>query len=189
MGSGITEVCARAGRDVVVVETSSTAAAAGLERVVRSLGRATVSGRLTAAERDAAAARLTVTTDLARLADRDLVVEAVTASGVLGKEVVRARDRAGFVVNALLGPYLPAAVRMAEGGRASAEEIDRGMTLGCAHPVGPLALADLTGLDTVQAIARSMYAEHREPQYSPPPLLARGRARPVHGRRHGEQPT
>lgn len=95
------------------------------------------------------------------------------ASGVLGKQVVHAEDRAGFVVNALLVPYLLAAVRMAASRTASAEDIDRGMTLGCAHPLGPLALADLIGLDTVQAIARSMYAEYREPLYAPPPLLAR----------------
>lgn len=76
-------------------------------------------------------------------------------------------------MNALLVPYLLAAVRMAESQAASAEDIDRGMTLGCAHPLGPLALADLIGLDTVQAIARSMYAEYREPLYAPPPLLAR----------------
>ncbi|QES58516.1 3-hydroxybutyryl-CoA dehydrogenase [Streptomyces venezuelae] len=306
MGSGIAEVCTRAGRDVVVVETTRTAAADGRQRIVRSLERAAASGKLTAAERDSAVGRIEVTTEAARLADRDLVVEAVAederaklevfalldrvverrdailatntsslpvirlaaavsrpeqvvglhffnpvpvlalvelvpslltgeetvrrahafASEVLGKEVVRARDRAGFVVNALLVPYLLAAVRMAEYGAASAEDIDRGMTLGCAHPLGPLALADLIGLDTVQAIARSMYAEYREPLYAPPPLLARmvaagrlgrktgrgfhtygdrrggamredggvvatatGPTRPVHGRRHGEQPT
>lgn len=92
---------------------------------------------------------------------------------MLGKQVVHAEDRAGFVVNALLVPYLLAAVRMAASRTASAEDIDRGMTLGCAHPLGPLALADLIGLDTVQAIARSMYTEYREPLYAPPPLLAR----------------
>lgn len=95
------------------------------------------------------------------------------ASGVLGKQVVRARDRAGFIVNALLVPYLLAAVRMVESGTASVEDIDRGMILGCAHPLGPLALIDLIGLDTTQAIAESMYEEFREPLYAPPPLLAR----------------
>ncbi|MFJ6758630.1 MULTISPECIES: 3-hydroxybutyryl-CoA dehydrogenase [unclassified Streptomyces] len=253
MGSGIAEVCARAGRDVVVVETDRAAADAGLERIGRSLARAEAAGKLTAADRDAATGRITLTTDMSLLADRDLVVEAVAederaklevfarldrvverrdavlatntssipvirlaaatsrpaqvvglhffnpvpvlplvelvpslltgeetvrrarefASGVLGKRVVRAQDRAGFVVNALLVPYLLAAVRMAESGIASAEDIDQGMTLGCAHPLGPLALADLIGLDTVQAISRSMYAEYREPLYAPPPLLAR----------------
>lgn len=94
-------------------------------------------------------------------------------TGTLGKVVVRTRDRAGFVVNALLVPYLPAAVRMVESGGAGAEDVDRAMRLGCAHPLGPLALADLIGLDTVRAIAESLYAEFREPQYSPPPLLSR----------------
>ncbi|MFB7368249.1 3-hydroxybutyryl-CoA dehydrogenase [Streptomyces sp. NPDC056222] len=253
MGSGIAEVCARAGRDVVVVESDGPAAEAGLRRITRSLTRAAAAGKLTAAERDAATDRITLTTDWDRMADRDLVVEAVAederaklevfarldatverrdavlatntssipvirlaaatsrpaqvvglhffnpvpvlplvelvpslltgeetalrarvfASDVLGKRVIRAQDRSGFVVNALLVPYLLAAVRMAESGTASAEDIDQGMTLGCAHPLGPLALADLIGLDTVQAIARSMYAEYREPLYAPPPLLAR----------------
>lgn len=94
-------------------------------------------------------------------------------TGTLGKQVVRAADRAGFVVNALLVPYLLAAVRMVETGRATPADVDRGMKLGCAHPMGPLELADLIGLDTVAAIAESMYAEDREPLYSPPPLLRR----------------
>ncbi|MFI1653362.1 3-hydroxyacyl-CoA dehydrogenase NAD-binding domain-containing protein [Streptomyces sp. NPDC020472] len=137
MGSGIAEVCARAGRDVVVVETGPAAAEAGLRRVTRSLERA-AAGRPTVAEQRAAAGRIAVTTDMARLADRDLVVEAV-----------------------------------AEDERAKTEVFARAMTSGCAHPLGPLALADLIGPDTVQAIARSMYAEYREPLYAPPPFLAR----------------
>lgn len=253
MGSGIAEVCARAGRDVIVVETSRAAADAGHRRITGSLDRATAAGKLSADDRDAALARIATTTDLDLMADRDLVVEAVAedeaakvevfarldatvrredailasntssipvirlaaatarpehvvglhffnpvpvlplvelvpslltgestaqraeafASDVLGKQVVRARDRAGFIVNALLVPYLLAAVRMVESGTASVEDIDRGMTLGCAHPLGPLALTDLIGLDTTQAIAESMYEEFREPLYAPPPLLAR----------------
>ncbi|MET9253925.1 3-hydroxybutyryl-CoA dehydrogenase [Streptomyces sp. NPDC003717] len=95
------------------------------------------------------------------------------AAGTLGKTVVRSKDRAGFVVNALLIPYLLAAVRMAESGFASAADIDAGMELGCAHPMGPLRLADLIGLDTVASIAESLYGEFREQLYSPPPLLQR----------------
>ncbi|MGW1893386.1 3-hydroxybutyryl-CoA dehydrogenase [Streptomyces sp. NPDC002004] len=110
--------------------------------------------------------------------------EAFTA-GTLGKEVVRAPDRAGFVVNALLVPYLLAAVRMVEAGVASAEDIDRGMVLGCAHPLGPLALTDLIGLDTTRAIAESLYAEFKEPLYSPPPLLARMVEAGLLGRKSG----
>ncbi|MBL1082639.1 3-hydroxybutyryl-CoA dehydrogenase [Streptomyces actinomycinicus] len=106
-------------------------------------------------------------------------------TGRLGKEVVRTRDRAGFVVNALLVPYLLAAVRMVEAGGASVEDIDRGMVLGCAHPLGPLALADLIGLDTTRAIAESLYAEFREPLYSPPPLLSRMVEAGLLGRKSG----
>lgn len=95
------------------------------------------------------------------------------ATGTLGKTVIRSRDRAGFVVNALLVPYLLAAVRMAESGFATAADIDAGMELGCAHPMGPLKLADLIGLDTVASIAESLYDEFREPLYAPPPLLQR----------------
>ena len=253
MGSGIAEVCARAGLDVVVTETSRTAARAGRARIGRSLDRAVSRGRLTPDQRADALSRITVSPDLGLHADRDLVVEAVAedetaklrvftaldeivqrrdailasntssipvirlaaatsrpeqvvgihffnpvpvlrlvelvpslltgeetrrraqefVSGPLGKEVVRAPDRAGFVVNALLVPYLLAAVRMVESGAASAEDVDRGMVLGCAHPLGPLALADLIGLDTTKAIAESMYHEYKEPLFSPPPLLAR----------------
>ncbi|MGW7528322.1 3-hydroxybutyryl-CoA dehydrogenase [Streptomyces sp. NPDC054783] len=103
----------------------------------------------------------------------------------LGKEVVRTRDRAGFVVNALLVPYLLAAIRMVESGGASVEDIDRGMVLGCAHPLGPLALTDLIGLDTTRAIAESLYAEFREPQFSPPPLLSRMVEAGLLGRKSG----
>lgn len=253
MGSGIAEVCARAGLDVVVAESGGDAADAGAARIAGSLDRAVGRGKLTAGERAAALGRLTVTDTLERLADRDLVIEAVAedeaakldvftrldailtrpdailatntssipvirlaratsrpqqvlglhffnpvpvlplielvatlltgadtvervtafAAGRLGKEVIRVRDQAGFVVNALLVPYLLSAVRMVESGRASAEDVDRGMVLGCAHPMGPLALADLIGLDTTRAIAASLYDEYKEPLYSPPPLLAR----------------
>lgn len=94
-------------------------------------------------------------------------------SDALGKKPIEATDRAGFVVNSLLVPYLLSAIRMYEAGYASAEDIDRGMVLGCAHPMGPLALSDLIGLDTVRAIGISLYEEFKEPLYSPPPLLER----------------
>jgi 3-hydroxybutyryl-CoA dehydrogenase len=95
------------------------------------------------------------------------------AREVLAKEPIRARDRAGFVVNALLVPYLLSAVRMFESGVATAEDIDKGMEAGCAHPMGPLRLCDLIGLDTIVSIAESMYHEFKEPLYSAPPLLQR----------------
>jgi 3-hydroxybutyryl-CoA dehydrogenase len=95
------------------------------------------------------------------------------ATNTLGKTVIRSQDRAGFVVNALLVPYILSAIRMMDSGFASAEDIDHGMVLGCAHPMGPLALADLIGLDTIKAIADSMYEEFKEPLYHSPPLLLR----------------
>lgn len=93
------------------------------------------------------------------------------ANDVLGKQVVRSGDRSGFVVNALLVPYLLSGIRMVESGFATAADIDKAMVLGCAHPMGPLKLADLVGLDTVKAIAETMFDEFAEPLYSPPPLL------------------
>jgi 3-hydroxybutyryl-CoA dehydrogenase len=263
MGSGIAEVCARAGLDTAVREIDDDAATAGRVRIERSLGRAVQAGKLTGPERDATLERLTVTTDMGDLADRDLVIEAATENpdvkaalfadidrvvkrpdailatntssipvaqvatatsrpaqviglhffnpapvqklvevipsiltgrdvaesarafviGVLGKTPIGAPDRAGFVVNALLVPYLLSAIRMLEAGHATAEDIDTGMTLGCAHPMGPLRLADLIGLDTLQAIADSMYAEHAEPLHAAPPLLRRMTAAGLLGRK------
>jgi 3-hydroxybutyryl-CoA dehydrogenase len=92
---------------------------------------------------------------------------------VLGKHAIRAQDRSGFVVNALLVPYLLSAIRMFESGIATREDIDNGMEMGCAHPMGPLKLSDLIGLDTIAAIADSMYAEYKEPLYAAPPILQR----------------
>ena len=253
MGSGIAEVCARAGLDVVVTEVNQDALTAGRARVEKSLGRAVRSGKLDEAGRDAALGRMRFSEDLGDFADRQLVVEAVAENeqiktdvfttldkvvtdpeaifasntssipimklgmatsrpqqviGIhffnpvpvlklvelvpslltgettkeradrfvedqLGKEVILSQDRAGFVVNALLVPYLLSAIRMLESGFASPEDIDTGMVQGCAHPMGPLRLTDLIGLDTTKAIAESMYAEFKEPLYSPPPLLLR----------------
>jgi 3-hydroxybutyryl-CoA dehydrogenase len=253
MGSGIAEVCARAGMDVVVREISDRALDAGRARIEKSLTRAVGAGKLEAEGRDRALDLLRFTTDMGELADRQLVVEAVIedeatkvgvfadldkvledgqailasntssipimklamathrpaqvvgihffnpvpvlrlvelvtslltgpdtvqraatfAEGQLGKHVIRSQDRAGFIVNALLIPYLLSAVRMLESGFATAEDIDRGMIEGCAHPMGPLALTDLIGLDTTMAVAQSLYEEFKEPLYAPPPLLSR----------------
>ncbi|WP_308188815.1 3-hydroxybutyryl-CoA dehydrogenase [Streptacidiphilus sp. ASG 303] len=253
MGSGIAEVFARAGLDVLVAEASGEALEIGRTRLTGSLDTAVRRGKLAEEERDAALSRIAFTTDLADFADRDLVVEAVAeredvkiaifqtldqvverrdailasntssipivklaaatsrpeqvlglhffnpapvqklveviptlttspetvaraeafAVEVLGKEPIRARDRAGFVVNALLVPYLLSAVRMFESGVATAEDIDKGMEAGCAHPMGPLRLCDLIGLDTIVSIAESMYDEYKEPLYAAPPVLLR----------------
>ncbi|HEY3692274.1 MAG TPA: 3-hydroxybutyryl-CoA dehydrogenase [Pseudonocardiaceae bacterium] len=265
MGSGIAEVCARAGVHVVVAEAGATASATGRARIERSLARALRADKLTERECAEAHKRLRYTTDLHDLADRELVLEAVAedeqvkeeifrvldkvvenreailasntssipitklatvtqrptrvigmhffnpvpvlalveiipslftdadtetradqfVTDVLGKTVIRAADRAGFVVNGLLIPYLLAAVRMLDSALASAEDIDRGMVLGCAHPLGPLALADLIGLDTVRAVADSMFAEFKEPLYAPPPLLLRMVSAGLLGRKSG----
>ena len=253
MGSGIAEVCARAGIDVRVNEVDAGALEQGRRRIEHSLDRGVRAGKLSQEDRDAAAGRIAYTTDLGDFADRDLVVEAVAeiepvkveifgkldkvveapdaifasntssipimklamatsrpaqvigvhffnpapvlklveiipsllsadetrarveefATDRLGKTVVRSQDRAGFVVNALLIPYLLSAIRMLESGFASADDIDNGMVLGANHPMGPLRLIDLIGLDTTKSVAESMYSEFKEPLYSPPPLLLR----------------
>jgi 3-hydroxybutyryl-CoA dehydrogenase len=104
---------------------------------------------------------------------------------VLGKRVIRSQDRAGFIVNALLIPFLLSAIRMLESGFASVEDIDSGMVNGCSHPMGPLRLADLIGLDTTMAVAESLYAEFKEPLYAAPPLLARMVEAGLLGRKSG----
>jgi 3-hydroxybutyryl-CoA dehydrogenase len=253
MGSGIAEVSAKAGAQVAVYEPTEELVTAGRNRVTGSLERATSKGKLSEADRDAALSRLTFTTDLADLADRQLVIEAVVedeavkgkifaqldelitdpdavlasntssipimkiaaatknpsrvlglhffnpvpvlplvelistlvtsddalsrteefASGVLGKKVVRCGDRSGFIVNALLVPYLLSAIRMAEAGVATVEDIDTSVVAGLSHPMGPLRLSDLIGLDTMKLIADSMYDEYKDPNFAPPPLLLR----------------
>ncbi|MEW2015497.1 3-hydroxybutyryl-CoA dehydrogenase [Rhodococcus sp. NPDC076796] len=112
-----------------------------------------------------------VTTDLTSPAVADRAER--FAGDVLGKQVVRSADRSGFVVNALLVPYLLSAIRMVESGFATKEDVDKATVLGLAHPMGPLALADLIGLDTVKAIADSMHSEFAEPLFAAPPLLLR----------------
>ena len=95
------------------------------------------------------------------------------ASSVLGKQVVRCSDRSGFVVNALLVPYLLSAIRMVESGVATVEDVDTAIVAGLSHPMGPLRLSDLIGLDTMKLIADSMYAELKDSHCAPPPLLLR----------------
>ena len=95
------------------------------------------------------------------------------AGEVLGKQVVRCSDRSGFVVNALLVPYLLSAIRMAESGVASVEDIDKAVVAGLSHPMGPLRLSDLIGLDTMKLIADAMFDELKDAHYAPPPLLQR----------------
>lgn len=108
------------------------------------------------------------------------------ARETLGKHPIDAPDRAGFVVNALLIPFLLSAIRMVESGVASAEAIDEGFVRGCAHPQGPLALVDLIGLDTVKAIADTLYEEYKDPNYAPHPLLKRMVSAGQLGRKSGQ---
>jgi 3-hydroxybutyryl-CoA dehydrogenase len=103
----------------------------------------------------------------------------------LGKTAIPTKDRSGFIVNMLLVPFLVAAVRMYEEGFATADAIDTGMRLGCGHPMGPLALCDLIGLDVLYAICNSLYDEFKQPEYSPPPLLKRMVASGRLGRKSG----
>jgi len=251
MGSGIAEVAAKAGLDVVLrsrAQSSADAMIAGLEK---SLGRQVERGKLEEAERDAVLGRVRAVTDLAELADCDLVVESIiedlaakkhlfneldricrddtilaTNTSTLpvvemametgrpdrvvgihffnpapmmalvevvrcittsdatadsarsfaeecGKHAVLVRDQAGFIVNALLFPYLNNAVRLLDAGVASRDDIDAAMKGGCNFPMGPLELLDLVGLDTSLAILDALYAEFRDPNYAPAPLLRR----------------
>ena len=103
----------------------------------------------------------------------------------IGKEAVQTKDRSGFIVNMLLVPYLMAAVRMYEDGFASRDDIDTGMKLGCGHPMGPLALCDLIGLDVLYAVCNSLYDEFKRDEYAPPPLIKRMVASRRLGRKSG----
>ena len=105
---------------------------------------------------------------------------------VLGKRVIRCRDRAGFVVNRLLVPYLLDAIRMFDEGKVSAADIDSGMMYGCGHPMGPLTLCDLIGLDTIEAVADVLYEEFKGTHNAPPPLLRRMVAAGHLGRKSGK---
>lgn len=106
-------------------------------------------------------------------------------SATLGKHAVRTKDRSGFIVNFLLVPYLMSAVRMLEEGFATREDIDEGMKQGCGHPMGPLTLCDMIGLDVLFAIGVSLQDEFKKPEYSPPPLLKRMVAAGRLGRKSG----
>jgi 3-hydroxybutyryl-CoA dehydrogenase len=263
MGSGIVEVCARAGLQVTFVEADDERVANGQALIARSLGRAEQRGKLDAETRDRVLASISSSTDLGALADSDLVIEAVVelpeekhrvfarldevtrpdvvlASNTssipiveiaaatkrpdrvlgmhffnpppvmglielirsietsdetlsfaramgerLGKRVVVAKDRAGFIVNMLLIPYLNGAIRMYDEGFATAEDIDSAISLGLNHPMGPLTLLDYIGLDTAMFVAEVLYQEFKDPSYAPPPLLKRMVAAGRLGRKSG----
>jgi 3-hydroxybutyryl-CoA dehydrogenase len=115
----------------------------------------------------------------------DAVQSAVELVNEIGKEPIHTKDRSGFIVNMLLVPYLMAAVRMYEDGFASREDIDTGMKLGCGHPMGPLRLCDLIGLDVLYAVCNSLYEEFKRDEYAPPPLMKRMVASGRLGRKSG----
>lgn len=251
MGSGIAEISAKAGFDVVIREVNDEFLQAGKGRLEKSLDRAVAKGKLDQADRDAAMGRCTFTTELADLADCDLIIEAIieeieaknelfgaldsicgpetifatnTSSltvtdmaaptsradrvvglhffnpvpvmklvevvrtiatngdvidavfafaKAVGKEPIAAKDNSGFVVNLLLVPYMLDAIRHLERGVATVEDIDKGMALGCGHPMGPFLLCDFVGIDTLYRISEIMFDEYREARYAPPPLLKR----------------
>jgi len=104
----------------------------------------------------------------------------------VGKVPIACKDNSGFVVNLLLVPYLVGAIRAVENGVASIEDIDKGMTLGCGYPMGPLTLLDFVGLDTTYYIANIMFDEYREQQYAPPPLLKKMVQAGYYGRKSGK---
>ena len=265
MGSGIAEVSAKAGLDVTVREIDEATVSAARSRIEKSTGRAVDKGKIEAGTREEILERITYTTNLTDLADRQLIVEAITeseplkleifktldevveedeailasntssipitrlakatsrpesvvglhffnpvpmmglvelistvlsspavearaeqfASEQLEKTVIHAKDRAGFIVNMLLVPFLLEAIRLYENGVATAEDIDTGMRLGANHPMGPLTLADFVGLDTCKAVADVLYAEFKQPQYAPPPLLVRMVEAGLLGRKSG----
>ena len=118
-------------------------------------------------------------------ASDDTIAAARAFVEACGKEPVEVKDQAGFVVNALLFPYLNAAVRMLEHGVATMEGIDAAMRGGCGFPMGPFALLDLVGLDTSVAILDALYAEHKDPHLAPAPLLRRMVAAEQLGRKSG----
>ena len=263
MGSGIAEVAAASGHEVVLRSRSQSTADAMVASLEKSLNRQVEKGKRTEAERDEILARVSATTDLGDLAPVDLVIESVvedlavkkhlfteldricgdstilatntstlpvvelametgrpdkvcgvhffnpapamslvevvrpiTASDATigaavafaeacGKEPVEVKDQAGFIVNALLFPYLNNAVRLLESGVATKEGIDAAMKGGCGFPMGPFALLDLVGLDTSLAILDALYAEFRDPNYAAVPLLRRMVAAEQFGRKSG----
>lgn len=263
MGSGIAQVAAQHGFRTILREVDDVRCDGARAAIERSMTRAIEKGKLTPEARDAARLQLTCTTDLALLADCDLVIEAVvedlavkrtvwqevdaiapprtifasntsslsiveqaavTGRGdrfvglhffnpvpamplvevvrtvttsdatagtamawvrAIGKEAILARDTPGFVVNLLLVPYMLDAIRAFERGVASVADIDTGMQKGAGHPMGPLALSDHVGLDTLARVAGVMWEAYREPRYAPPPLLTRMVAAGMLGKKNG----
>ncbi|MBT9495893.1 MAG: 3-hydroxybutyryl-CoA dehydrogenase [Zoogloea oleivorans] len=249
MGNGIAQVCALAGINVVMVDISTEAVERGVKTVSGSLDRLVKKEKISAADKDAALARIRATTAYADLAGADLVIEAATENEGLklrilkeidaivaptaiiasntsslsitklaasisrperfigmhffnpvplmalvelirglqtsdatqaavqafatavGKTPIVAKNSPGFAVNRILCPMINEAIFALQEGLASAADIDEGMKLGCNHPIGPLALADLIGLDTMLSVMEVFYTGFNDPKYRPAPLL------------------
>jgi 3-hydroxybutyryl-CoA dehydrogenase len=263
MGHGITQVTAQSGYEVVVREVDDATLAKGIGRIEKQLARAVEKGRSSLQEADAVRARITGTTDYGRLANCDLVVEAITENlemklemwsavdaivkpeaifatntsslpvvtqaastsrpgqflglhffnpvqvmkllevirGVttseqaisvglefgqrLGKLTVQTRDKAGFIVNRLLVPYMIDGIRGFEEGIGTISEIDEAMKAGAAHPMGPLTLCDFVGLDTLGSICDALFDEFRERRFAQPPTLRKMIAAGWYGQKSG----
>ncbi|NLA37436.1 MAG: 3-hydroxybutyryl-CoA dehydrogenase [Actinobacteria bacterium] len=264
MGSGIAEVAAKAGFDVVLRSRKQETADATIAKLEKSLAKQVERGKLEAADSEAILARVSGTADVADLADCDLVIESVVEdletkkalfreldaavkdgailatntstlpivelavvtnrpelvvgvhffnpapamklveiispitaaesttaavtefASTCGKNPVAVQDRAGFIVNALLFPYLNNAIRMLENGTANREDIDTAMKGGCNFPMGPLELLDLVGLDTSLSILDALYDEFRDPNYAAAPVLRRMVTAGLLGRKSGK---
>ncbi|MER3395567.1 MAG: 3-hydroxybutyryl-CoA dehydrogenase [Acidimicrobiia bacterium] len=264
MGSGITQVCAQAGLEVVLRSRTRERAEATVSSIDKNLSRLVEKAKIDEATKDATLSRIRTTSDLKDLSDCDLVIEtvvedlatkkdlfnhlddickeecllatntstlpvvemaaqtsradkvlgihffnpapvmqlvevvkAITTSEEtveiarefvesLGKKPVVVKDQAGFIVNALLFPYLNNAVKLLESAVATRDDIDQAMMAGCGFPMGPFALLDLVGLDTSLSIIEALYEEFRDPNYAPAPLLKRLVAAGKLGRKSGE---
>jgi 3-hydroxybutyryl-CoA dehydrogenase len=249
MGNGIAQVCAAAGLNVTMADLSDASLTRGMSVVANSLERLVNKQKMSDADRQAALARIAVTTDNAKLANCDLVIEAATENEDLkvkilkdlcsklrpqalvatntssisitklaaatdrpdrfigmhffnpvplmallelirglqtsddthakaeafakriGKVSITAKNSPGFAVNRILCPMINEAIFALQEGLATAEDIDAGMKLGCNHPIGPLALADMIGLDTMLSVMEVFYAGFNDPKYRPAPLL------------------
>jgi len=263
MGNGIAQVCALAGINVTLIDISDEALAKGLSALTSNLDRQLRKETITAAEKQGALARISLSTDYAALNGAELVIEAATENLELkkrilkriddtvsddcviatntsslsitelaavvkhparfiglhffnpvpmmallevirglqtsdtthalalkladhiGKSAVTARNSPGFVVNRILCPMINEAIFVLQEGLANAKDIDTGMQLGCNHPIGPLALADLIGLDTMLAIMESFHDGFNDPKYRPAQLLKEMVAAGYLGRKSG----
>jgi 3-hydroxybutyryl-CoA dehydrogenase len=205
MGSGIAQICAAAGLNVVLNDINDAAVQRGIASISGNLDRMVSKDKLSAADAKAMLGRIKGTTALADLGGSDFLIEAATENLSIKQEILKNLDKVakadsiqtsdatykatdelakrigktpitvknspGFVVNRILVPMINEAIFVFQEGLASAEEIDAGMKLGANHPIGPLALADLIGLDVCLAVMEVFYRDFNDSKYRPAPLL------------------